>query len=214
MLLAAAVIVTTALNGPIFDFSATKSGDVAAWLQFLGAMGAIWFAWNRASQDGLEREREKAQATKAADRQKLINYQIAEDMHRRCVEVLFLFARNIKLGSPKLFLAGDAISEIDKIIEIIDSILISPLPSRNAAIDTPVMRQHAFAIRNVYGRAVEHISNSKDEEAFAEIAEAIPLLVKYAYTDRNEHGPVDIDSLKIFKRWRGASRPNLEEIGL
>ena len=212
MLLAAALIVATSLEGPLFDLSKAESGDIAAWAQFFGAMGAIWFAWRQAGKDGRAREAEAKAAIEAEARQCVINYEIAEDLFRTIVRQQFNASRAIMLNRGKIYFDADIVHYVDSTLSMLDSIVSSPLPNNVCAIDVQQMRHYAYISRARIIMARDRYGHISNERCLKLLVVDLSRHLDYAYMGRNEAGPiVDVDKVR-HGRWSWSGGVNLETL--
>lgn len=186
-----------------FDRSLNKmtAGDWAGWAQFLGAMLAIGFAWTQARQGEKRRILEEG-------RQKVINYEIAEDMFRRISDSVYKAANAVKSGVEKPFFAGDVLSEAKSSLDMLDKLVMSPLPSREAAIDVQMMRILGFHAYSQLARAKAVVS-VPESGVFGILLAPLSDVQDYAYMERGETGPLDVCIVQKYRRWRKAERPDM-----
>ncbi|MCB4770204.1 hypothetical protein LGR54_16430 [Ancylobacter sp. Lp-2] len=179
-----------------------SSGDVAAWMQFLGAMLAIAFAWWQARRDGRVREAEARASAEAERMQRIINYRIAEDLFRIVVRQQFDAAVAIMNDRGSNFFNGDIISYIDATLKKLDDIILALLPNSNCAIDVQQMRHYAYASRAQVVMAGEVHGVAEKSACLKSLLNNLSTHIDYAFIDRGDEGPrVDKDH-EIRARWR------------
>lgn len=180
---------------------AMDAGDWAGWAQFGGAMLAIGFAWWQAGRDTRLRDRQDEQ-------RQLVNYKIAEDMFRRITDQVHVAAKEVKRGRGIPYFRGNPVASMDETIKIISHLLVSPLPSRNAAIDVQMMHVISLDIREQLILAQRSANEAECRHHLYYLISLWTETKEYAYRERDKDGPKQKEDLKRYRRWRSGEPPD------
>jgi hypothetical protein len=168
------------------------AGDWAGWAQFLGATIAIIVTWWLASRESRRQRALQAEASNKDARDRIIQYDIAQDVMKDIVEMMFNVAVNIKGGVDAPLFWREMVKKMDSDIAILDKMALVPLPTDAAAINVQNMRTNSYVIRASINDAVNHYMEGNKDSALAILKDSLEVMQPFAFMKRTESAPSDI----------------------